>query len=102
MGMRTRPAAAQASEAAAVEKVAELLFRSDGRATVKAAHSQTTRTGANNAGRAARSRSGGGSGAAAHPHGPGQARQLRARPTARVSLSRRSSFSGQQRWLFSS
>lgn len=36
------------------------------------------------------------------PRCPGRARQLRAWPTARAPLSRRSSFSGQRRWPFSS
>lgn len=54
----------------AVENRRELQFQSDSTALCSTPHSQTTRTRATNAGRAAGSRSGGVSGAAAHPAQP--------------------------------
>lgn len=65
-------ATAQASEAEVVKDWRELLFQSDStELQSKRSHSQTTRTRANNAGRAASSQSGGwGVSGAAHPAQP--------------------------------
>lgn len=73
-------ATAQASEAEVVKDWRELLFQADStELQSKRSHSQTTRTRANNAGRAASSQSGGWGGSQVQPtrHSPGQARQLR-------------------------
>lgn len=97
-------ATAQASEAEVVKDWRELLFQADStELQSKRSHSQTTRTRANNAGRAASSQSGGWGGLRCSPPGTalGKHGSSGAWPTSRASLSRQSSFSGQQRWLFS-